>query len=151
MRVIVQRAKKARVLVHDEVVGEISRGFMLLVGITHSDTIEDAEYVADKIANLRIFEDESEKMNLSLLDVKGEILSISQFTLYGDCRKGRRPNFMDAARPEHALKIYEAFNKMLREKGIKVETGEFGAMMEVDFINDGPVTLIVESKETASS
>lgn len=150
MRVVVQRAKNARVLVGDAVVGEISHGLMLLVGITHTDTMEDAKYVAEKIAHLRIFEDENEKMNHSLLDVDGQILSISQFTLYGDCRKGRRPNFMEAARPDHAVKIYDGFNERLREKGITVETGEFGALMEVDFINDGPVTLIIESKETAS-
>ena len=146
MRVVVQRARKAQVRVDDEVVGSIDSGLMLLVGVTHTDTVEDAAYVADKIANLRIFEDENEKMNLSLLDVGGQILSVSQFTLYGDCRKGRRPNFMDAAKPEHATSIYEALNDAFRQKGIKVETGMFGAMMDVDFINEGPVTLIVESK-----
>ncbi|MBM7620411.1 D-tyrosyl-tRNA(Tyr) deacylase [Bacillus tianshenii] len=146
MRVVLQRAKRGEVRVEGNVVGRIDKGLMLLVGVTHEDTVEDAAYVADKIVNLRIFEDENEKMNHSLLDVGGEILSVSQFTLYGDCRKGRRPNFMDAAKPDHASEIYEAFNGKLREKGIKVETGEFGAMMEVDFINDGPVTLIVESK-----
>lgn len=147
MKVVVQRAKRAKVIVENEVVGSIDHGLMLLVGVTHDDTVEDAAYLADKIANLRIFEDENDKMNLSLLDVKGEILSVSQFTLYGDCRKGRRPNFMNAAKPEHATVIYDSFNKELREKGITVETGTFGAMMEVDFVNDGPVTLIVESKE----
>lgn len=146
MRVVLQRAKLAEVRVEGNVVGRIDKGLMLLVGVTHEDTAEDAAYVADKIVNLRIFEDENDKMNLSLLDVGGEILSVSQFTLYGDCRKGRRPNFMDAAKPDHALQVYEAFNDKLREKGVTVETGEFGAMMEVDFINDGPVTLIVESK-----
>ena len=146
MRVVLQRAKRAEVRVGGDVVGKIDRGLMLLVGVTHEDTIEDAAYVAEKIANLRIFEDEQDKMNLSLLDVKGQILSVSQFTLYGDCRKGRRPNFMDAAKPEHAETIYEAFNEELRGKGIVVETGRFGAMMDVDFVNDGPVTLIVESK-----
>lgn len=147
MKVVVQRAKRAKVIVENEVVGNIDHGLMLLVGVTHEDTVEDAAYLADKIANLRIFEDENDKMNLSLLDVKGGILSVSQFTLYGDCRKGRRPNFMSAAKPEHATVIYDSFNKELREKGITVETGTFGAMMEVDFVNDGPVTLIVESKE----
>ncbi|WP_417899464.1 D-aminoacyl-tRNA deacylase [Bacillus haimaensis] len=146
MRVVLQRAKRAEVRVGGNVVGRIEKGLMLLVGVTHEDTAEDAAYVADKIVNLRIYEDENEKMNLSLLDVEGEILSVSQFTLYGDCRKGRRPNFMNAAKPDHASKVYEAFNEKLREKGVAVETGEFGAMMEVDFINDGPVTLIVESK-----
>ncbi|MGD6872596.1 D-aminoacyl-tRNA deacylase [Sutcliffiella horikoshii] len=146
MRVVLQRAKRAEVRVDGDVVGKIDRGLMLLVGVTHEDSMEDAAYVAEKVANLRIFEDEQDKMNLSLLDVKGQILSVSQFTLYGDCRKGRRPNFMDAARPDHAETIYEAFNEELRGKGITVETGRFGAMMDVDFVNDGPVTLIVESK-----
>ncbi|WP_010195998.1 D-aminoacyl-tRNA deacylase [Bacillus sp. m3-13] len=146
MRVVLQRAKRAEVRVAGDVVGKIDRGLMLLVGVTHEDTAEDAAYVAEKVANLRIFEDEEDKMNLSLLDVKGQILSVSQFTLYGDCRKGRRPNFMSAARPDHAETIYEAFNEELRGKGITVETGRFGAMMDVDFVNDGPVTLIVESK-----
>lgn len=146
MRVVVQRSKAASVTVGGEVTGQISKGFVLLVGVTHADKEEDAVYLADKIANLRIFEDENEKMNLSLLDVGGEILSVSQFTLYGDCRKGRRPNFMDAARPDQAVQLYDFFNSLLREKGIRVETGIFGAMMDVELINDGPVTLIVESK-----
>jgi D-aminoacyl-tRNA deacylase len=146
MRVVVQRSKDASVTVGGEVTGQISKGFVLLVGVTHADKEEDAVYLADKIANLRIFEDENEKMNLSLLDVGGEILSVSQFTLYGDCRKGRRPNFMDAARPDQAVQLYDFFNSLLREKGIRVETGIFGAMMDVELINDGPVTLIVESK-----
>lgn len=146
MRVVVQRSKEARVTVSGKVVGEIEKGFVLLVGVTHEDQKEDAEYLADKIANLRVFEDPEGKMNLSLLDVGGEILSVSQFTLYGDCRKGRRPNFMDAAKPEHAIEIYNSFNHALKEKGIRVETGEFGAMMDVKLTNDGPVTLIIESK-----
>lgn len=147
MRVVVQRAKNAKVTVEGDTVGRIDFGLVLLVGVTHHDTEEDAAFVADKIVNLRIFEDESGKMNRSLLDVGGAILSVSQFTLYGDCRKGRRPNFMEAARPEHALSIYETLNQQLREKGVIVETGRFGAMMEVSLTNDGPVTLIVESKE----
>lgn len=147
MRVVVQRSKKASVTVEGKITGQISKGLVLLVGVTHEDTVEDAEFVADKVANLRIFEDENEKMNFSLLDVGGEILSVSQFTLYGDCRKGRRPNFMDAARPEHAKIVYDQFNNILREKGIIVETGVFGAMMDVSLTNDGPVTLIIESKK----
>lgn len=147
MRVVVQRSKEANVTVEGKITGQITKGLVLLVGVTHDDTNEDAEFVAEKIINLRIFEDENQKMNLSLIDVGGEILSVSQFTLYGDCRKGRRPNFMDAARPEHAVDIYEKFNSVLREKGIKVETGVFGAMMDVSLINDGPVTLIIESKK----
>lgn len=146
MRVVVQRSKKAKVTVGGEVTGEISSGLVLLVGVTHDDAESDAVFLADKIANLRIFEDAEGKMNLSLLDVGGEILSVSQFTLYGDCRKGRRPNFMDAARPEQANQLYESFNSLLRDKGISVETGRFGAMMDVELINDGPVTLIIDSK-----
>ncbi|KKK33097.1 D-tyrosyl-tRNA(Tyr) deacylase [Mesobacillus campisalis] len=146
MRVVVQRSKEARVTVGDRVTGSISSGFVVLVGVTHEDTEKDAAYLADKVANLRVFEDEQGKMNLSLVDVGGQVLSVSQFTLYGDCRKGRRPNFMDAARPDHANVIYEAFNSKLREIGVTVETGEFGAMMDVQLTNDGPVTLIIESK-----
>ncbi|GLB58328.1 D-aminoacyl-tRNA deacylase [Cytobacillus sp. NCCP-133] len=146
MRVVVQRSKEASVTVGGKTIGTIQKGFVLLVGVTHEDKGEDAAFLADKIANLRVFEDENGKMNLSLLDLEGEILSVSQFTLYGDCRKGRRPNFMDAAKPDHAIKIYEAFNRFLEEKGLRVATGEFGAMMEVQLTNDGPVTLIIESK-----
>ncbi|MFK9091334.1 D-aminoacyl-tRNA deacylase [Bacillus salipaludis] len=146
MKVVVQRSKAARVTVDGEVTGQISKGFVLLVGVTHEDMQEDAAYLADKIANLRVFEDVAGKMNLSLMDVGGEILSVSQFTLYGDCRKGRRPSFIDAARPEQAIQLYDAFNRMLREKGILVETGVFGAMMDVQLTNDGPVTLILDSK-----
>jgi D-aminoacyl-tRNA deacylase len=146
MKVVLQRSKEASVSVGQEVTGQIQSGFVLLVGITHGDTEEEARYLADKVVNLRVFEDEDGKMNHSLLDVKGEILSISQFTLYGDCRKGRRPNFMEAAKPGQALQLYEFFNKVLREKGVKVETGVFGEMMDVKLTNDGPVTLILESK-----
>jgi D-aminoacyl-tRNA deacylase len=146
MRVVLQRAKKAEVRVGGEVVGKIDRGLMLLIGVTHEDSPEDAAYVAEKVANLRIFEDDQDKMNLSLLDVEGQVLSVSQFTLFGYCRIGRRPNFMEAAKPDHAETIYEAFNEALRNKGVTVETGQFGAMMDEDFVNDGPVTLIVESK-----
>lgn len=145
MRVVVQRSKEASVTVAGEVVGKITHGLMLLVGITHEDSEKDIEFVADKIANLRIFEDEEGKMNHSVLETGGQILSVSQFTLYGDCRKGRRPNFMAAARPEQAEPLYELFNKKLREKGLHVETGRFGAMMDVALTNVGPVTLIVES------
>ncbi|MFB6802751.1 D-aminoacyl-tRNA deacylase [Peribacillus butanolivorans] len=147
MRVVLQRSKAAKVVVAGQTIGQIDSGLVLLVGVTHGDTIDDAVYLADKIVNLRIFEDENEKMNHSLLDVGGSILSVSQFTLYGDCRKGRRPNFMDAARPEEANKIYETFNEELRKKGVHTETGQFGAMMDVQLTNDGPVTLIMESKK----
>lgn len=147
MRVVLQRSKAAKVVVADQIIGQIDSGLVLLVGVIHGDTIDDAAYLAEKIVNLRIFEDENEKMNHSLLDVGGAILSVSQFTLYGDCRKGRRPNFMDAARPEEANELYEAFNEELRKKGVHTETGQFGAMMDVQLTNDGPVTLILESKK----
>ena len=147
MRVVLQRSKAAKVVVADQIIGQIDSGLVLLVGVTHGDTIDDAAYLAEKIVNLRIFEDENEKMNHSLLDVGGSILSVSQFTLYGDCRKGRRPNFMDAARPEEANELYEAFNEELRKKGVHTETGQFGAMMDVQLTNDGPVTLILERKK----
>ncbi|GAA4842414.1 D-tyrosyl-tRNA(Tyr) deacylase [Paenibacillus vulneris] len=146
MRVVVQRSKQAQVTVDGAVVGAIDHGLVLLVGITHEDTEQDAKFVAEKIAGLRIFEDESGKMNDSVLDVGGQILSVSQFTLYGDCRKGKRPNFMAAARPEQAEPLYDRFNELLRQQGLTVATGTFGAMMEVSLVNDGPVTLIIESK-----
>ncbi|MFT8319931.1 MAG: D-aminoacyl-tRNA deacylase [Bacillus sp. (in: firmicutes)] len=146
MRVVLQRAKEAKVEVNEEIIGSIQKGYVLLVGITHEDTFEDVQYLAEKIARLRVFEDESGKMNTSILDVDGSILSISQFTLYGDTRKGRRPNFMNAAKPEYAEHLYNQFNIALRNKGLVVETGQFGSMMDVSLINDGPVTLILESK-----
>lgn len=146
MRLVIQRSKEAKVTVDEEITGSINKGFVILVGVTHDDTEKDAAFLAEKAANLRVFEDEAGKMNLSLLEVGGEILSVSQFTLYGDCRKGRRPNFMDAAKPDHAETVYEAFNTYLAEKGIKVEKGVFGAMMDVQLTNDGPVTLIIDSK-----
>lgn len=146
MKVVVQRSKEAYVEVEGKTVGRIDHGLVLLVGIKHDDTLEDIQYVANKIVNLRVFEDEQGKMNRSLLDAGGAILSISQFTLYGDTRKGRRPSFIDAAKPEKANELYKAFNEMLREKGVIVETGSFGAMMDVHLTNDGPVTLILESK-----
>ncbi|WP_139490342.1 D-aminoacyl-tRNA deacylase [Brevibacillus dissolubilis] len=149
MRVVIQRSKEASVTVDGEIVGQINHGLVLLVGVTHEDTEKDVDFVADKIANLRIFEDEDGKMNHSVLDVGGQILSISQFTLYGDCRKGRRPNFMSAARPEQAEPLYEQLNQKLRDKGLHVETGRFGKMMDVRLLNHGPVTLIVESPVAA--
>lgn len=146
MRVVVQRASRGKVTVEGQVIGEIGHGFVLLVGVTHEDTREDADYLVEKIVNLRVFEDEAGKMNLSLLDVGGALLSVSQFTLYGDCRKGRRPNFMEAARPEAANELYEYFNDKARSFGVRVETGVFGAMMDVELTNDGPVTLLLDSK-----
>lgn len=146
MRVVVQRARQAKVTVDGKVTGAIEHGLMLLVGITHEDTVKDLEYCAKKVANLRIFEDEQGKMNLSIKEVGGSILSISQFTLYGETKKGNRPSFIEAARPEDAEPLYHQFNQILRETyEIQVETGIFGAMMDVSFTNNGPVTLIVES------
>ncbi|MFS0644202.1 D-aminoacyl-tRNA deacylase [Siminovitchia sp. 179-K 8D1 HS] len=146
MKIVLQRCKQGKVMIDGETAGRIGKGFVLLVGITHEDTEKEAEWLADKIVNLRIFEDEAGKMNRSLKDVAGAILSVSQFTLYADCSKGRRPSFVEAARPDWARELYDQFNEMLRNKGIHVETGIFGAMMEVDLINDGPVTLILEKK-----
>lgn len=144
MRVVLQRVKEASVTVEGAVTGQIDQGFLLLVGITHDDTLEQVNWLADKIAGLRVFEDEEERMNRSLQDVKGKILSVSQFTLYGDIKKGRRPAFTEAAKPDLANELYEAFNARLRQQGIVVETGQFGAMMDVALVNDGPVTLILE-------
>lgn len=144
MKIVLQRCKQAKVTAEGKLTGSIGKGFVLLVGITHEDTEKEAEWLADKIVNLRIFEDEDRKMNQSLKDVGGEILSVSQFTLYADCNKGRRPSFVDAAVPDMANAMYERFNELLRSRGVKVETGVFGAMMEVDLINDGPVTLVLE-------
>ncbi len=147
MKVVLQRAKHASVTVAGQTIGKIDQGVVLLVGITHSDTEEDAVYLANKIANLRIFEDEQGKLNDSLLELEGEVLSVSQFTLYGDCRKGRRPSFTQAAKPDKAKVLYERFNELLRENGLTVETGEFGAMMDVQLTNDGPVTLILDTEQ----
>ncbi|QSF43998.1 D-aminoacyl-tRNA deacylase [Paenibacillus tianjinensis] len=146
MRVVVQRCKEAKVTVGGAITGEIEEGLMLLVGVTHGDTEKDAKYLADKIAGLRIFEDDAGKMNFSVTDTGGAILSVSQFTLYGDCRKGRRPNFMAAAAPAEAERLYDYLNQELRAGGLQVETGVFGAMMDVSFTNWGPVTLILDSQ-----
>jgi D-tyrosyl-tRNA(Tyr) deacylase len=148
MKVVVQRSGEAEVKVDGDIVGRIEHGLLLLVGVTHDDEEESARYLADKIVNLRIFEDENGKMNRSLKEVGGAVLSVSQFTLYGDCRKGRRPSFVHAARPEHAERLYEVFNDAIRAHGVHVETGRFGAMMDVHFTNRGPVTLILECPET---
>lgn len=147
MRVVVQRTKQASVKVNNRVIGEIDHGFVILLGVTHEDTIEDVETLVHKLIHLRIFEDDEGKMNLSLMDVQGSILSISQFTLYADTRKGRRPNFMKAAKPTYANELYQLFNEKLQEVGVHVETGEFGAMMDVQLVNDGPVTIILETKD----
>ncbi len=144
MRVLLQRVSRAEVRVGDRVTGEIGRGFALLVGFTHADTEVQVAWMADKVAGLRLFADTDDKMNLGLEEVGGAVLVVSQFTLYGDAQKGRRPSFVDAARPEHAIPLYERFVAMLRERGLHVATGEFGAMMRVELVNDGPVTLWLE-------
>lgn len=147
MRVIIQRTTNSSVKINGKVNGEINSGLTLLVGITHDDTINDVTYCANKIANMRIFEDENEKMNLSIKDVNGKVLSISQFTLYANCSKGNRPSFVEAAKPDIANKLYEDFNALLRvEHNLDVQTGQFGADMQVSILNDGPVTIILDSK-----
>ena len=146
MKIVIQRVKRASVSIDSELYNQIQQGLLLLVGVAPDDVREDVAYAARKIANMRIFSDDEDKMNLSIKDVKGEILSISQFTLYGETKKGNRPSFIEAARPEVAEPLYHQFNQILRETyEIQVETGIFGAMMDVSFTNNGPVTLIVES------
>jgi D-tyrosyl-tRNA(Tyr) deacylase len=146
MRAVVQRVSRARVLVDGEMTGEVGRGLLVLLGVGRSDTAQEAQWLADKIAGLRIFEDVEGKMNLGLADVGGGMLVVSQFTLYGDCRKGRRPSFIEAAPPETAIPVYEAFVTAIRALGIIVATGKFGATMQVELVNDGPVTLIIDTK-----
>lgn len=150
MRIIIQRCKDAQVTVNSDIVGRIGQGLMLLVGVGHEDTEKDAVYLAEKVAGLRIFEDDEGKMNYSVLDVGGAILSVSQFTLFGDCRKGRRPNFMAAAKPEVAEQLYDFLNEQLRAKGLQVETGKFGEMMDVSLTNWGPVTLMLDTEQNGS-
>jgi len=148
MRVVLQRCSRAEVRIDGVVVGAIDRGFMILVGVTDGDTRAQADMLAKKIAQMRVFEDAEGKMNLSLHEVNGAILSISQFTLYADCKKGNRPSFIKAARPETAAPLYDYLNDVLRTQyGLRVETGRFGADMKVDFINDGPVTIILDTAE----
>lgn len=144
MRVLLQRVKEASVTVDEETIGQIEAGYLLLVGVTHEDTETEVNWLADKVAGLRVFEDADEKMNLSIQDVDGKVLSVSQFTLYGDTLKGRRPAFTQAAKPDIAEHLYEKFNERLRTHGLVVETGKFGAMMDVALVNDGPVTLMLE-------
>jgi D-tyrosyl-tRNA(Tyr) deacylase len=144
MRVLLQRVSRAEVRVGERITGRIDRGYLLLVGLTHTDGEPSLAWMADKIIGLRLFADADDRMNLSLGDVDGALLVVSQFTLYGDAAKGRRPSFIDAARPEVAIPLYERFITLLRERGARVETGEFGAMMDVELVNDGPVTLWLE-------
>ncbi len=144
MRVLLQRVSRAEVRVGTRVTGRIERGYLLLVGFTGADSEAAVAWMADKVVGLRLFADADDKLNLALADVSGALLVVSQFTLYGDAAKGRRPSFVDAARPEAAIPLYERFVALLRERGVLVETGEFGAMMEVELVNDGPVTLWLE-------
>ena len=144
MRVVVQRCKNASVSVDNKTIGKIDKGMVLLVGFTHNDSVKEIEYMIDKIINLRIFDDENGIMNKSILDIEGEILSISQFTLYADASKGRRPSYINAMKSDIATQFYDKFNIMLREKAKKVEVGKFGAEMQVKLINDGPVTILLE-------
>lgn len=147
MRAVIQRVTDADVSVGNKITGAIAKGYVVLLGVEDGDTEADADYLAEKIAGLRVFEDNEEKMNLSIMDVEGEILSISQFTLLADARKGRRPSFVKAARPEEANKLYLYLNEKLREKGIKVEEGIFRAEMLVRINNDGPVTILLDSRK----
>jgi D-tyrosyl-tRNA(Tyr) deacylase len=144
MRVLVQRVSRAEVRIGDRLAGRIGRGLLVFAGFTHDDTDDRLAWMADKIVGLRLFADDEDKMNRSVADVGGALLVVSQFTLYGDAAKGRRPSFIDAARPETAVPLYERFVALLRERGVPVETGEFGAMMDVELVNDGPVTLWLE-------
>ncbi len=148
MRSVVQRVSSSSVSVDGGIIGKIDKGLMVLLGVTHDDTSKDVDYMIDKILNLRIFEDEEDKMNLSLKDVGGELLVVSQFTLYGDCRKGRRPSFTNAARPDQADKLYEEFVAKAKAQGLNVGTGQFGAHMMVDLTNDGPVTILLDSSKS---
>ena len=150
MKIILQKVKKASVSVDNKIVGSIDRGYCLLVGVHKESTEEDAKYLAKKVAQARLFEDENDKINLSLKDVGGSILSVSQFTLYADTKKGNRPSFTSAAGAEKANELYEKFNKFLREEGVTVETGIFQTMMEVNIVNDGPVTIVYEKLSTGN-
>ena len=145
MRAVVQRVKQSSVKTNGEIVGRIGQGLLVLLGVAKGDRAEDADYLANKILNLRIFEDEDGKMNRSLLEIGGELLAVSQFTLLADCRKGRRPSFIAAAEPGKATELYEKFVERVRQTGVAVQTGRFRAMMEVALINDGPVTIIIDS------
>ena len=147
MRAVLQRVSHASVAVDGEIKGKIGKGLLVFLAVCDEDTENDLIYLADKITGLRIFEDENEKMNLSLEDIKGEILIISQFTLYGDCRKGKRPSFTSAGKPDYAEKMYEKFIEYVKEKGIYTQSGVFGADMQVELLNDGPVTILLDSKK----
>ncbi len=145
MRAVVQRVSRASVSVNNEIIGSIDNGLVILLGVSGDDTEKDVLYLADKITHLRIFADDDEKMNLSLQDIQGEMLIVSQFTLYGDCRKGRRPSYSKAGHPAQAKLLYQSFIDAVQNNGIRVATGEFQAMMEVKIVNDGPVTILLDS------
>lgn len=147
MRAVVQRVTEASVTVDNECIGKVDKGFMVLLGVGKEDDETDMKYLADKILNLRVFEDEAGKMNISLLDISGELLVISQFTLFGDCRKGKRPSFDKAGHPDVANELYEKFVEYCKEQGVKTEKGKFGADMKVSLVNDGPVTIMLDSKK----
>ena len=148
MRAVIQRVSRAQVTVEGEVVGRIGQGFMVLLGVADDDTQNDVVYLAQKTCGLRVFEDDDGKMNLSLAEIGGSMLVVSQFTLLGDCRKGRRPSFVAAAKPDHAKALYEGFVAEIKGQGISVETGQFQAHMDVELVNDGPVTLLLDSRKT---
>jgi D-tyrosyl-tRNA(Tyr) deacylase len=147
MRGVVQRVNRAKVTVDNEIIGSIDQGILLLLSVEDNDNEKDLEYMYDKVMNLRIFEDEDDKMNKSILDVSGELLVVSQFTLHGDARKGRRPSFIKAARPDTAIPLYEKFIQKMKEQGVKTSSGKFGADMQVELVNDGPVTILLDSKK----
>lgn len=147
MKVVIQRVSQAQVAIEEQIVGQIKQGFMVLVGIYQEDTPEDVAYVVGKISKLRVFEDDEGKMNRSIQEIEGSILSISQFTLYAKTKKGNRPSFIEAARPDVAIPLYELFNQQLEAEGIAVATGEFGADMQVSLTNDGPVTIVIDTRE----
>lgn len=144
MKALVQRVKSASVTIEDELFSKIDKGFLLLLGVEKKDTKEEAKYLANKVSKLRVFKDENDKMNLSIKDIGGEILVVSQFTLAGDCKKGNRPGFDNAAKPDLAIPLYEFFQEELKKEGIEIKTGQFGANMQVELINDGPVTFMIE-------
>ena len=148
MRAVVQRVSRAKVTVDGSIAGEIGEGLLVLVGVSHNDTKASADYLVDKLLGLRIFQDDAGKMNRSVVDVGGAVLAVSQFTLFGDVRRGRRPSFDDATRPEHAKELYDYFVERVRAAGIRCETGVFQAMMDVELVNSGPVTILIDSDKT---
>lgn len=147
MRALIQRVNNAKVDVNGKTVSQIRKGLLVFLGVTHSDTEADIDFLVEKIVNLRIFGDENDKMNLSLLDIKGEVLIVSQFTLYADCMRGRRPDFIDAAKPELAQELYKKFVQRFKGTSLKVSEGEFGAMMDIELVNSGPVTIMLDTDE----